>query len=182
MDLTQRRKPDSDESQMWFELDLSMFFLASKKLTGEIGSHLSWSFSLRICNKTLASKCEQGSRSLGCSGTMFQRDSPRFRPGTGHVPEQLLVIPLFSPDVPLWTGFQMQPSLTYFNEYFIHWKIPDAFIVIWRILHSVSFVPEHFSQFRLSAMACSGTFFQFSPRTMKFRAGVPAEKLGGFRH
>ena len=42
--------------------------------------------------KTLASKWEQGSRSLGCSGTMFRRDGPRFPPGTGLVPEPNFII------------------------------------------------------------------------------------------
>ena len=42
--------------------------------------------------KTLASKWEQGSRSLGCSGTMFRRDGPIFPPGTGLVPEQNFII------------------------------------------------------------------------------------------
>ena len=45
--------------------------------------------------KTLASKWEQGSRSLGCSGTMFRRDGPRFPHGTGLVPEQNFIIPVF---------------------------------------------------------------------------------------
>ena len=45
--------------------------------------------------KTLASKWEQGSRSLGCSGTMFRRDGPRFPHGTGLVPEQNFIISVF---------------------------------------------------------------------------------------
>ena len=45
--------------------------------------------------KTLASKWEQGSRSLGCSGTMFRRDGPRFPNGTGLVPEQNFIISVF---------------------------------------------------------------------------------------
>ena len=39
--------------------------------------------------KLLASKWEQGSRSLGCSGTMFQRGAQYFSHGIGLVPEQI---------------------------------------------------------------------------------------------
>ena len=79
--------------------------------------------------KTLASKWEQGSRSLGCSGTMFRRDGPRFSPRTGLVPEPnfmnkcdlvmfrgqvalsqvklhwVSALPAKSPMLPLWFGW-----------------------------------------------------------------------------
>ena len=106
--------------------------------------------------KTLASKWEQGSRSLGCSGTMFRRDGPRFPHGTGLVPEQNFIIPVFI-------------SLFILVPLAADCKIPDASLVIWLILHLVPWYRNIWHHFLTENRSCSGTFFRFSPKTMKFR-------------
>ena len=109
--------------------------------------------------KTLASKWEQGSRSLGCSGTMFRRDGPRFPHGTGLVPE-----PNFMNKCDL-AMFRGQVALSQCTPC----KIPDASLVIWLILHLVPWYRNIWHHFLTENRSCSGTFFRFSPKTMKFR-------------
>ena len=125
--------------------------------------------------KTLASKWEHGSRSLGCSGTMFRRDGPRFPHGTGLVPEQNFIISVF---VSLYI---LVPLAALQNPRCFPCDLAD-------FVFGASFrnIREDFSS---QNRAFPGTFFDFLPRTFVFRAillefsaGVPGEKPVGFGH
>ena len=118
--------------------------------------------------KTLASKWEQGSRSLGCSGTMFRRDGPRFPHGTGLVPEQNFIISVFI------SLFILVPLAALQNPRCFPCDLADfVFGASFRNIRK---------DFSLRNRACSGTLYDFLPRTfvfrdilLEFRAGVPGE-------
>ena len=68
-------------------------------------------------------------------------------------------------------------------------KIPDAPLVIWRILHLVPWYRNIWYHFSSQDRSCSGTIFRFSTKTLvyrnilfEYRASVPGKKCGGFRH
>ena len=105
--------------------------------------------------KTLASKWEQGSRSLGCSGTMFRRDGPRFPNGTGLVPEKKFIISVFI------SLFILVPVAALQN--------PRCFPCDLANFTFGTMVPEHLTSLSHSKQGCFGTFSRLSPKTIKFR-------------
>ena len=108
--------------------------------------HLSSSCFLQICNRTLASKWEQGSRSLGCSGTI-------------DVPKRW-------PEISSWNRACFGTKFSSFwhtSPYTLwcrsqHFKIPDASLVI--CVANVAFgtmVPEHLTSLSYSKQVWAGT-------------------------
>ena len=90
-----------------------------------------------------------GSRSLGCSRTMFRRDGPRFPPGTKLVPEQNFFIPA---NISLYI---LVPLAALQN--------PRCFPCDLANFAFGTMVPEHLTSlaFVLKIRSCSGTFFDF---------------------